>query len=105
MTTRQEVYSAIDSERDYQDAMWGDTLSGDREPTEDEDGGDRTVDEFSVYLIGYANDLLHNASHFSSTEDKLEIIRKLAGLSVACMEQHGAPRRAMPEKLRNRKAA
>ena len=107
MTTRKEVYEAIDSERDYQDALWGDTLSGERAPDADkgESGGDRSVDEFSGYIVGYAQDLLYNASHFSSTEDKLEIIRKLAGLSVACMEQHGAPKRVMPEKLRSKRAA
>ncbi len=93
MTTRQEVYSAIDSEREYQDGIWGKTLSGDRAATELQPGGTRTVDEFSLYIIGYANDLMINGSHFANEKDKLDIVRKIAGLGVACMEQHGAPHR------------
>jgi len=93
MTTRQEVYAAIDSEREYQDKLWGHSLSGDRPSTELQPGGTRTVDEFSLYIIGYANDLLVNGSHFADEKDKLDIIRKISGLGVACMEQHGAPTR------------
>lgn len=88
MTKREEVYKAVDSERDYQDSKWGNTLSGDRPGN-----GERTVDEFSLYIAGYTNDLVQNASHFAKTEDKLNIIRKIAGLCIACMEQHGAPER------------
>ena len=94
MTKRNEVYAAIDSEREYQDDIWGHSLSGDRESTELQPGGTRTVDEFSLYIIGYANDLLVNGSHFANEQDKLAIIRKIAGLGVACMEQHGAPIRS-----------
>jgi len=93
-TPRTEVYLAIDSERKYQDKLWGRSLSGDRPTTELSPGGTRTVDEFSLYIIGYANDLLVNASHYVSEKDKLDIIRKISGLGVACMEQHGAPFRA-----------
>lgn len=85
---RSEVYAAIDSERDYQQTKWGSTLSGGRPGA-----GERSVDEFVTYIVGYSNDLLQNASHFANTEDKLNIIRKVAGLCVACMEQHGAPKR------------
>jgi hypothetical protein len=88
MTNRQEVYKAIDSERDYQDSKWGNSLSGGRPGN-----GERTVDEFITYIVGYSHDLLDNASHFANTEDKLKIVRKVAGLCVACMEQHGAPPR------------
>jgi len=96
MTKRNEVYAAIDSERDYQDDVWGATLSGNRTPDTDkgQSGGDRTIDEFSLYIIGYANDLQHEASHFATTTEKLDIIRKISGLGVACMEQHGAPIRS-----------
>jgi hypothetical protein len=90
---REEVYAAFDSEREYQDLKWGDTLSGGR-PGD----GERSVDEFALYLIGYANDLLVNASHFGHTQGKLEIIRKIGGLAVACMEQHGAPKRNLQAK-------
>jgi len=90
-TSRDAVYRAIDSERDYQDDRWGDSLSGGRPGN-----GERSVDEFALYIIGYANDLLVNASHFGKQGDKLDIIRKITTLGVACMEQHGAPHRHVP---------
>lgn len=83
---RDGVYIAIDTERDYQDEKWGATLSGGRSGN-----GDRTVDEFALYIAGYTDDLVKIASHFGNEADKLHIIRKIAGLCVACMEQHGAP--------------
>ncbi len=86
--SRQDVYFAIDSERDYQEEVWGATQSSD-EPG----NGDRTLDEFALYIVGYSDDLLRNASHFGSPKAKLDIIRKVAGLCVAAMEQHGAPER------------
>lgn len=88
MASRSEVYEAIKSERDYQDAKWGKTLSGGRPGA-----GERTVDEFSLYIAGYTDELVAKASHFANTDMKLDIIRKIAGLCVACMEQHGAPKR------------
>jgi hypothetical protein len=93
--TRQAVYAAIDSERDYQDSRWGATLSGDRVPGPGQSGGDRSLDEFILYIAGYTNDAVHNASHFSNTEEKLNIVRKIAGLCVVAMEQHGAPMRQL----------
>lgn len=83
-----KVIQAIDSEREYQKAKWGNTLSGGR-PGD----GFRTVDEFTTYIAGYTDDLVHEASHFGNDMSKLEIVRKIAGLCVACMEQHGAPLR------------
>jgi hypothetical protein len=95
--TRQEVYEAIDSERDYQDSLWGNTLSGNRAPKDDQQGGDRSLDEFAMYLGGYANDLEHAASHYVANEEKKDIIRKIAALAVSAMEQHGAPHRVIPD--------
>jgi len=87
---RTEVYEMIDSERDYQDAKWGDTASS-NEPGK----GERTIDEFAVYIQGYTNDLIHAASHFGDPSQKLEVMRKIAGLCVACGEQHSLPKRYM----------
>ena len=97
---REDVYKAIDSEREYQDRRWGNTMSGDRVPGCHEQGGDRTVDEFILYIAGYTNDLVENASHFADTDVKLDIIRKVTALGVAAMEQHGAPLRLIPIELR-----
>lgn len=100
---REDVYAAIDSERDYQEAMWGATLSADRPATDDEPGGHRSIDEFSLYIVGYANDLLVQGSHFCADTAKLDIIRKIATLCVHTMEQHGAPIRVFnPDNLRSR---
>jgi hypothetical protein len=60
MPSREEVYKALDSERDYQDVRWGGTLSCGR-PGD----GSRSVDEFTMYIAGYTADLVHYASHFA----------------------------------------
>lgn len=86
--SREQVYKAIDSERDYQEEMWGSTFSSDQPGN-----GDRTLDEFALYIEGYADDLARVASHSVSVTEKLNIVRKIAGLCTACMEQHGAPHR------------
>jgi hypothetical protein len=104
MTTREEVYKAIDSERDYQDSKWVGTRSGDKPG-----GGalDRTLDEFSLYIQGYTNDLVDIASHIGPSGEKLNCVRKIAALAVACMEAHGAPLRScyrVPIKQRIHKA-
>ena len=88
---REEVYRAIDSEREYQHHRWGDSASSGR-PGD----GSRSIDEFALYIVGYANDLVDVASHSGNGQAKLEVIRKVAGLCVAAMEEHGAPHRLNP---------
>ncbi len=82
MTPRDEVYVAIDSERNYQNWKWGDP------PHE--------IDAFACYISGYTNKLIELCSTTDSSE-RLDIIRKIAGLCVVCMEQHGSPMRAIPQ--------
>lgn len=88
MTTRQEVYKAIDSEMNYQQAKWGSSAS-----SGNPGNGNRTIDEFVLYIRGYAEDLAKIASHELDPTKKLDFVRKVAGLCVATMEQHGAPTR------------
>jgi hypothetical protein len=81
MPTRAEVYAAIDSERTYQDALW---------PQDDP----QTIGEFVLLLDEY----VARARAEWTVEKKPEmrtvnIIRKVAGIAVNCMEQHGAPSR------------
>ena len=81
---RQEVYSAIDEERDYQDDKWnyGTTDSG----------GKHSVAEFLVYIRDYTEEALHTLSRKSEPECNVfagNSVRKIAGLAVACMEQNG----------------
>lgn len=91
---RTQVYKLIDGERDYQDSRWGATLSSDRVPVpQQSNGGDRSIDEFILYIKGYADDAVQVAAHFGDPNAKLDPVRKIAALCVACMEQHGAPER------------
>lgn len=84
--TRQEVYAAIDSEREYQDARWNGTASG----------GRHSITEFLVYIKDYVEEALHIESRegvLTADPKALNIVRKVAGLAVVTMEQHGAPMR------------
>lgn len=89
--TRQMVYDALDSERDYQDSRWhvGTTPSA----------GQHETGAFILYMEEY----LARARELSSTmadgdtnengEEALDFVRKVTALGVACMEQNGAPKR------------
>ena len=84
MTPRIEVYKSIDTERTYQDAKWGTGL--------------HSITEFLVFIRDYVEEALHaEARESMKTADpkSLDNIRKIAGLAVACMEQHGAPERSL----------
>lgn len=85
---RQEVYKAIDTERDYQDSMWNaETTSS---------GGIHTPEEWIVYMEDYlreAKTLLSRKSIDVSKPQVLHIFRKLAGMMVAAGEQLGMPKR------------
>jgi hypothetical protein len=85
--TRPEVYAALDSERAYQQKWDTSRSSG------EEGNGERTLDEFALYIYGYASDLMKCGSHEIDPAKKLEIVRKVGGLCVAALEQHGAPHR------------
>jgi hypothetical protein len=88
MANRQEVYSAIDSERDYQNLMWGQSSEGGKPGN-----GFRSVDAYAAYLQRYMNVLIEIVGTSDNDPSKLAVIRKIAGLCVVCMEQHGAPSR------------
>lgn len=85
---RKEVYEAIDSERDYQDKF----VIPDRGyyPT-------HTLGEFILMLEQYAAQARQSWTHHKDSalgdEPSLHEVRKIAGLAVRCMEQHGAPKR------------
>lgn len=93
MTERKKVYEALDSERDYQDIRWGNN------PGEKDDRGslDRTIDEFSGYITAYAHQLSQVCATTDDPKVKLDYVRKVGGLAVACMEAHGAPLREKEE--------
>ena len=84
MATREEVYAAIDSERDYQEDKWG--------------GHRHEAESWTLFIEHYAGLARTQASTTDFTEVPnliayLDTLRKIATLAVAAMEQHGAPRR------------
>ena len=82
---RSEVYKAFDSERDYQDDRFQEAVYG-------RDAIDRTLDEFILYIMQYAQEASALTTHGDESE-ALNFVRKVGALCVGCMEQHGAPQR------------
>ncbi len=82
MTSRDEVYLAIDSERDYQDDKWH---------------TNSTMGEFVLLLEEYVDRARAAWSQSMPDERTLDTVRKVGALAVACMEQHGAPWRQTPD--------
>jgi hypothetical protein len=92
MTARAEVFAALESERAYQ-AKW---------ETESESKGLHSLEEFFVYMRDYIDEAQHILSRRARQEafpKALDIMRKVAALGVAAMEQHGAPQRPGHEVL------
>lgn len=83
---KKRVYEAFETEREYQDAKWGDTASSGRPGN-----GEWSIDEFALYIKGYTDDLVKECSHFGGAKSKLDIMRKIGALVVACGEQHCMP--------------
>ena len=76
ISTFEDVFSAIDGERDYQDTKWG-------KPHPHE------IASFVLFMRGYHNKVVMRASTESGWNGALDELRKVATLGVACMEQHG----------------
>jgi hypothetical protein len=77
MPSRDEVYAAINTERNYQDGRW----------TDSPDQG-KGVSEWLIYIRSYYDDAVQCGTS-GTDEDILGMVRKLAGLCVACMEING----------------
>ena len=95
MSTRKEVYAAIDSERAYQNAM-ADKAYGD--PSNDYN---KSLETFALYMQSYQNQLVDQLSRTwgpDAYKGPLDTIRKIAALAVAAMEVHGAQPRVSPTK-------
>ena len=85
--TREEVYRAIDTEREYQTKMWG---------VEDADTTNRphSIGEQILLIEEYAARARYEWAITKAPEVMaLHTIRKIAGIAVNCMEHHGAPLR------------
>jgi hypothetical protein len=86
-TDRREVYAAIDTERDYQDRRWPSPfILGVPNPM--------SIGEFILLIEEYTEKARVEWATEKKPEDRaLHFIRKVAGIAVNCMEQHGAPKR------------
>lgn len=82
--TRDQVYAAIDTERAYQDAL---------PPTRTDTQGEHSVGEHLVLLKEYVDRALKAWVDNPGDDPALHVVRKVAGIAVRCMEQHGAPKR------------
>ena len=79
---RQEVYEAIDSERDYQNQKWG---SPNQRP--------KQVGSWLTLMRAILAKAEAEWAVSDGDNEALEIIRKFTAVGVACMEQHGVQKR------------
>ena len=89
-TNLEDVFKAIKNERKYQDELFGDQ----------ETEGQHSITEFLVYIRDYTEEALHVVSRMVDPECNdiaLHIVRKIATLCVACMEQNGIRERDMKD--------
>lgn len=80
---RSDVYAAIDSERAYQGKL----------PSSRTNGFDHTVGEYVTMMQCYQSELVTAWTKNAGDEAALNVMRKIAGIAVHCMEDHGAPHR------------
>jgi hypothetical protein len=80
---RQDVYDLIDGERDYQDALGPGRT----------DGQQKSVGDYLVLLDRYVHEAKASYVGVPGNLLALDVVRKVAGIAVRCMEEHGAPQR------------
>lgn len=89
---REEVYAAVDSEREYQIQQCGNALRHFDQPR------DMTIGEHLLCMEKCLADA-RNAWYKGGTGgiDSLDFVRKVTALGVSCMELWGAPPRVIPQ--------
>jgi len=90
---RNKVYEAIDTEREYQDALWL--------PMEGSNHDHHSPEEWFMYIEDYINEAKHILSREAYVVCKpkaMEIMRKLAAMAVCAMEQNGTTNRVISPK-------
>ena len=94
MITRAEVYTAIDTERAYQDRVWEHNNPANPLPAGDGVARSLSIGEDILLMEEYlAKARLQWTIEKRPEVGALDIIRKIAGIAVRCMETHGAPHR------------
>lgn len=81
-----DVVASLASERAYQEMR----------KVRDSGAPEHSVEDFILFMEDYLHEARHVASRTWGPDAKgktLEILRKVTGLGVACMEAHGAPQR------------
>lgn len=92
---RSTIYTAIDAERDYQDAM---AAKAHGDPSND---SKKALEQFVLYMDAYMTTLKHELSTTwgpNAYEGPLHTLRKVVALGVAAMEVHGVRFRTSPTK-------
>ena len=90
VATRQEVYEAIDSERDYQDSRWNENTTTSKNI--------HTFEDWFTYMEDYIDEAQHILSRKARQDSDpiaADIMRKVAAMAVCAMEEHGAPKRVV----------
>lgn len=84
--TRYDAYIAINTERYYQDLLGADRT----------DGVPRSVGDYVTMMQYYQTKLVEAWTVNPGDTQALEVMRKIAGIAVHCMEDHGSIRRNVP---------
>ena len=92
---RKKVYKRIDTERLYQDLMWSPRREANDTPDEE-----KPPAEWLNYMQQHLNDANKGVYNLDD-EEALAQIRKVAALTVRCLEIHGCPKREIPDELLN----
>ena len=92
---REDVYKAIDTERDYQDLRWTP-----RRAANGVADSEKPPAEWINYMEFHLNEA-KRAVYELNEEEALAQVRKVAALAVRCLELHGCPERVIPEELLN----
>lgn len=79
---RQEVFSILNEERDYQDEKWGGAPHD----------SDHSVSDWLIYMRIYLTEA-ENAVYKSNPDDAMKAIRKITAMGIAAMESKGCKRR------------
>lgn len=79
---REDVYKLIDGEREYQNGIWG------------TDADSKTVGSHLTLLATYLREAQDGYTFTDGNRKALESIRKIAALTVRCMEMHETPERS-----------
>lgn len=78
--SREHVYDVVDTERDYQDRL----------PPARTDGQPRSVGDYVTMMQYYQQQLVAAWTTNPGDYEALHVMRKIAGIAVHCMEDHGA---------------